>query len=276
MTTKRYPVRSRIFHAICTEPEPSELPDDYYATDWWADHLSADERFFGRLPTLRFDGGSVLDYGCGAGHTCVIAAQRGARRVLGVDRESVDFARQQVEDRYPELRARIEFRQIADATEVGDERFDLVISKNTFEHVDDPPLYVADMSRLLAADGELVIGFGALWKSPYGGHINFMTKLPWAHLMFPEEVILRERRRYRPDEDPSRFEEVKGGLNRMTLGRFREVMAASGLVPVYFAVNRNERPIGKALDALSRIPGVGEYFTFSVHSVWRRPDAARA
>jgi len=36
----------------------------------------------------------------------------------------------------------------------------------------------ADMTRLLAPGGELVIGFGGLWKSPYGGHVQFMTKLP--------------------------------------------------------------------------------------------------
>jgi hypothetical protein len=55
----------------------------------------------------------------------------------------------------------------------------------------------------------------------------------------------------------------------MTLGRFRRIMAASGLEPTYFAVNRNDRPIAKALDALGRIPGLKEYFAFSVHSVWR-------
>jgi len=57
------------------------------------------------------------------------------------------------------------------------------------------------MKQYLKQDGLLVIGFSPLWKAPYGGHIRFMTKLPWAHLIFPEEVIMAERRRFRPDEE---------------------------------------------------------------------------
>jgi 2-polyprenyl-3-methyl-5-hydroxy-6-metoxy-1,4-benzoquinol methylase len=210
----------------------------------------------------------------------VIVAQRGARRVLGVDIQSVDFARNQIAERYPEVSDSIEFRQVASPREVGDERFDVVLSKNAFEHVENPEAYVADMARLLEPDGQLVIGFSALWKSPYGGHVQYMTKLPWAHLLFPEQVVLRERKRFRPDEDPASYADVQGGLNRMTLGRFRRIMAASRLEPTYFAVNRNDRVIAKALDALGRIPGLKEYFAFSVHSIWRhsgeRPPAVSA
>ena len=269
-TTKRYPVRSRLFRAVCVKPDPRELTSEYYAGDWWEEKLAADERFLSRLPELTFEGRSVLDYGCGTGQTCVIAAQRGARRVLGVDLQEVDFAQSQLAERYPELADRVEFRQIASDADIGEERFDLVLSKNTMEHVSDPEGYVAGMAGLLAPQGQLVIGFNPLWKSPYGGHLQFMTKLPWAHLIFPEEVVLRERRRFRPDEDPERYEDVKGGLNRMTLARFRELMAKSGLEPTYLEVNRNERKVAKALNAVGRLPGLTEYFAFSVHSMWRR------
>ena len=101
-----------------------------------------------------------------------------------------------------------------------------------------------------------MIGFGGLWKSPYGGHIQHMTKVPWMHLLIPEEVVLRERRRYRPDEDPSCYEEIKGGLNRMTLEKFQRTMDRSGLECDYFEINRNDRPIARALNLLSRAPGL--------------------
>jgi 2-polyprenyl-3-methyl-5-hydroxy-6-metoxy-1,4-benzoquinol methylase len=267
---RSYPVRGRLFHALCNDPDPDELSAERLEGQNWYEHLAADERFFDRMPAdLSFQERSVLDYGCGAGHTCVFVAQRGACRVLGVDIQSVEFARTQVAERYPEVSDRIEFRRLEAAGEISDERFDVVLSKNAFEHVENPQVYVADMARLLEPDGELVIGFSALWKSPYGGHVQYMTKLPWAHLLFPERVVLRERKRFRPDEEPASYEEVQGGLNKMTLGRFRRIMAASGLEPTYFAVNRNDRPIAKALDALGRIPGLKEYFAFSVHSVWR-------
>ena len=272
---RAYPIRSRLFHAVCMDPDPDEFADERLEGEWWRDHTAADERFFARMPAeLSFEGRSVLDYGCGAGHTCVLMARRGARRVLGVDVQGVSFAQKQIQTHYPELADRIELRQIESADDIGDERFDVVLSKNTFEHVIDPDRYVEDMTRLLAPGGDLAIGFGGLWKSPYGGHVHFMTKFPWAHLLFPEEVIMRERKRFRPDEDPTCFEEIRGGLNRMTLGRFRETMARTGLEPTYFAVNRNDRAIAKALDACTKIPGLREYFTFSVHTVWRQPNGA--
>jgi SAM-dependent methyltransferase len=268
--TKAYPIRSRLFHLLCREPEPADLPADYEQS-WWDDHLRADDRFFARLPAdLSFDGRSVLDYGCGGGHTCVLLAQRGASRVLGVDTESVEFAAQQIAERHPEHASKIEFRQLRSPADVGDEQFDFVLSKNTFEHVADPAAYVADMASHLAPGGRLIIGFGALWKSPFGGHLQHMTKAPWAHLYMPEQVVLRERKRYRPEEDPSRYEEVKGGLNRMTLAKFRSTMKSSGLEPEYFEINRNDRPIAKALNVLTKVPGLKEYFTFSVHTVWTK------
>jgi hypothetical protein len=88
--------------------------------------------------------------------------------------------------------------------------------------------------------------------------------------------VLRERRRYRPDEDPSRYEEVKGGLNRMALAKFRSTMESSGLEAEYFEINRNDRAIAKALNVLTRIPGLKEYFTFSVHTVWTKPPSLDA
>jgi SAM-dependent methyltransferase len=274
--TKTYPIRARIFHAVCREPEPDDMVEDFYAGDWWDEHIEADLRFFERLPQwLQFEGSSVLDYGCGGGHTCVLLAQRGARRVLGVDIDEVaDFAERQLRERYPELADRVEVRDISSPEDIGDEQFDFVLSKNTFEHVEDPDRYVADMASHLGPGGLLVIGFGGLWKSPYGGHLQHMTKLPWMHLVIPEEVVLRERRRYRPDENPTRYEEITGGLNRMTLDKFTKTMARSGLERQYLEINRNDRPLAKALNMLSRVPGLTEYLTFSVHSVWRKPENA--
>jgi hypothetical protein len=132
------------------------------------------------------------------------------------------------------------------------------------------------MASHLAPQGELVIGFSPLWKSPYGGHLQHMTKVPWVHLFIPEQVVLEERRRYRPDENPRCYEEVKGGLNRMTLAKFRATMEGSGLQPRYLEINRNDRLIAKALNLPSRVPGLEEYFTFSIHSVWTLRDDSPA
>ncbi len=49
--------------------------------------------------------------------------------------------------------------------------FDLVFSKDSFEHFAEPERIVAAMIDALAPGGQLVIGFGLLWKGPTGGHI---------------------------------------------------------------------------------------------------------
>jgi SAM-dependent methyltransferase len=258
------------------------MPEGYGESHFLAG-LGSTERFFARLPDdLVLEGRSVIDYGCGDGAGAIWAAQRGASRVLGVDVADVSFAREQTREHFPELADRVEFRQIADPSDLDGERFDVVLSKNTFEHVDDPHGYVASMRSVLADGGDVVIGFSPLWKSPWGGHIDYMTRFPWAHLIFPERVIMAERRRFRPDEEATRFEEVKGGLNRMMLARFESVMQSSGLEPRHLIVNasaktrsRVRRSLLACMRGLSRVPGLREYFAFSVHSVWRLPEPAQ-
>ena len=272
---------ARLFHRLCRRD--ASMPENYGDAHFRAG-LGSTDRFFARLPDeLLLEGRTVIDYGCGDGAGAIWAARKGARRVLGVDVADVSFAREKTLEHFPELADPVEFRQIVDPRDLDGERFDVVLSKNTFEHVDDPEGYVASMKALVAEGGDVVIGFSPLWKSPWGGHIDFMTRFPWAHLLFPEHVIMAERRRFRPDEDARRFEEIKGGLNRMTLEHFESVMSASGLEPHYFEVNAAAKTRSRVrwavlglMRGLARIPLLREYFAFSVHGVWRLPDAERA
>jgi hypothetical protein len=125
------------------------------------------------------------------------------------------------------------------------------------------------MMRLLAPGGMIAIGFGPLWKSPYGGHIRYMTRLPWAHLLFPERVVLRERERFFPDQRVRTFGEIVGGLNKMTLSRFRAIIAANDLEEVYFRVNASKHRLGPAFSLLAKLPLAREYFSFNLYGLWR-------
>ena len=102
-----------------------------------------------------------------------------------------------------------------------------------------------------------------------------MTPIPWVHLLFPEDVIMAERRRFRPDEDAERFEDIRGGLNRMTLERFRTIMASSGLECVMFETNVSDHPAVRVMRMLRRLPPLREYCTVNVYSIWRNPGEAR-
>lgn len=93
-----------------------------------------------------------------------------------------------------------------------------------------------------------------------------MTNLPWAHRIFPEYVIMRRRRLYRPDEAARSYAEIRSGFNRMTLHRFEKIVRRSGWDRFIHeqCFGRVNRPC--ASDA-SQIPGCREFFTVNLYSV---------
>ena len=262
---------SRLFRWIAKEPTPAVEPDSV--------SLQHDEdsmrRFFERFgPNLRLAEKSVLDIGCGTGVVCIEAARRDASRVVGVDMQLIDVARANLVHRHPDLVETTTFIE-TDGTlgEIAGQTFDVILSKDSFEHYADPEGFVHVMATFLAPGGLLVMGFGPLWKSPFGGHIDYMTRLPWAHLLFSEEVIMSERRRFRPAEDARRFEDIVGGLNKITYRRFENIMRASGLECEFLDTNVSSHPAMKAMKLLSRIPPLREYFTNNVYTIWSKPLA---
>lgn len=233
--------------------------------------------FLNRLPEeLDVEGKSVLDVGCGTGELCLELAQRGASRVLGIDLgDAVKLAiAERHEERSP---LPVEFRRYeGDLRELDDERFDVVVSKDCFEHYGAIPgspsaeQMVIDMGDRLTDGGLLAIGFGPLWKAPFGGHIG--VRLPWAHLIFPEEIVFDEFRRARPPGKTARTFEEGALVNRMTLERFRRLTRDSGLQLVGMRTNVSQNPVVGGLRVLARFPPFEEYCTQNVYGIWRRPE----
>jgi SAM-dependent methyltransferase len=234
--------------------------------------LASVKRYLTRFgETLDVVGRTALDVGCGSGQLCFELAGRGAKRVVGVDIGEPALARANLAEQPAVIQERVEFvRTEGNLRDFVDERFEFVFSKDSFEHYAEPERVVETMIDVLLPTGQLVIGFGPLWKAPTGGHIDFMTKLPWAHLLFPEPVIMAERRRFRPNEDAQRFEEIRGGLNKMTLARFEATMAATGLRCRYFATNVSDNPVVRAMSVVQTAPPLREYFTANVYGIWEK------
>jgi hypothetical protein len=80
------------------------------------------------------------------------------------------------------------------------------------------------MRQLTAPGGSARIVFGPPWFHPFGGHR--FSVFPWAHLLFTESALLRWRADATPD-GARRFSEIEGGLNQMTVGRFRRLVEQS-------------------------------------------------
>jgi len=259
-----------IFHLLCVK---DDVKPESYIEDYFEESFNETEDLFyhfGNKVNLKQK--KVLDIGCGYGSSCIYMALHGAAKVVGIDidEDRINYAKSKLGNDYPNLSSFVDFRQ---AGSIIDEKFDIVISKDSFMHYADPENFVTNIKQYLNQDSIIVIVFGPLWKAPYGGQIAYMTKVPWAHLLFPESVIMRERKRFRPNEDATSFEQVKGSLNKMTFRRYMNIIKENGLEVEYFKTNltrRNSRAKFTTLfNFLRKIPFCQEFFTQNVYSIIR-------
>lgn len=160
----------------------------------------------------------VIDFGCGYGGEVIDIAQHGARKAIGLDlREHV----------LSEARRRAQEQGVADrcifATATA-EKADVIMSVDAFEHFSDPADILRIMRGLIKEEGRAIVSFGPTWYHPIGGHS--FSVFPWAHLIFTEPALLRWHRDFKGD-GATRFHEVEGGLNQMTIRGFERIVAAS-------------------------------------------------
>jgi len=161
---------------------------------------------------------TVVDFGCGSGWTCVELALNGVRHVTGIDivEENLESGRK--------LAAEYGVSDKCTFALSTNERVDVVLSVDAFEHFGDPASILVKINELLKDDGSLIVSFGYTWYHPLGGHL--FSVFPWAHLIFTEAALIRWRSDFKTD-GATRFGEVAGGLNQMTIRRWEKLVAAS-------------------------------------------------
>ena len=186
------------------------------------------EAEFGQDLRQAVKGKTVLDYGCGYGQGVIALAGMDVEQAVGLDiRDTVlEDARRLAADERVGDRCLFLNGHDRRALIAWTGRVDVVLSRDAFEHYPDPAAVLCQMWNLLAPGGSVFVSFGPPWWHPYGCHMMFMGAPPWAHLWFTEKTIMDLRRRYRSD-GATRFEEVEGGLNRMTIARFEELVRRS-------------------------------------------------
>jgi SAM-dependent methyltransferase len=184
------------------------------------------EKFLGADFWRRVHGKRVMDLGCGNGQEVVAVAQRGAATVFGVDvrpKLLTSAAALAVAEGVTERCVFLNALEEADTLRTLNGSIDVIYSLDCFEHYPDPGAILDLAHALLVPGGALVISFGPPWYHPFGAHMSFFCPLPWVHLLFTENTILTVRARYRSDR-ATKFEEVDGGLNRMSVGRFERLI----------------------------------------------------
>jgi len=139
--------------------------------------------------------------------------------------------------------------------------FDMVISQDSMEHFTQPIESLKEMRLLMNSKGVVLISFGPPWYAPHGSHMHFFTKIPWVNILFDERTVMNVRKEFRSD-GANRYEEVRGGLNRMTVAKFEKLVSESGL----HVISKKYRCV-KGVNFLGKIPFARELFINNVSCV---------
>jgi SAM-dependent methyltransferase len=216
-----------------------------------------------------FCGKRVLEVGCGHGALCVDMARSGAT-VVGVDLNTwrVSFASELVQDRYPELASLVHFSATPVADLPDDEPFDCIVSKDTFEHVDDLDELLESLYHALRPGGCLIAGSTPLYWSPKGDHGRTGLFLPGLHAVLPRSIVLAAASRHKgyPVHSLSDI-----GMNGYSPRQYREFFDRSKFEQLEIRYNRGKRA-ARLLGRLRFVPGLERYVTTGFYLRFRRPS----
>lgn len=231
-------------------------------------------RFEGALetrPGLRY-----LDMGCGTGELSIALARLGAGHVTGVDILPRAIAR---------ARAFAGELQAGDAVQfvcedlhawAPEHKFDVLLSFDALEHIDNPRAMLAKMATLVAPGGIAALSFGPLFHSPFGDHMwdFFRMQIPWRGLLFSEPAVLKLRREFfRPTDLARRYREIAGGLNQMRYSDFLRYVRETGWEFRSLACNPflvRGSLLRRVSDVATAIPALRDYFVHCTYVTLRR------
>lgn len=230
-------------------------------------------------PEREFMNKIILDIGCGAGGKSLYYASLGAKKVYGADvvkeyeTESLKLAeRLNLEDKFSFC--------LEDASHLDFENdfFDIIIMNDSMEHVSEPEKVLEESFRVLKDTGRIYINF-CPYCHPYGAHLSDMIGIPWVHMFFSEETMIEAyeclvgnmpdaefRKNFRFSKTESGKKEISY-INKMTIKRFKKILAGCGLEVVYY----KETPLKRILLPLAKCPVIKEMFVKMVTVILKKP-----
>ena len=242
---------------------------------------------FPELPAL-LAGKTVLDFGCGYGGK-TIEFGKSAKSICGIEPFANVIALANEYARHVGNRNSDFAICRQDHVPYAADTFDVVVSHDVLEHVDNPETSLKEIQRVLKSGGTAFIVF-----PPYDGafshHLDYITLLPGLHWIFDPHTLveavntlLGENDAYGTAKQPAPHRSWSGerfvlpGLNGLTSAQF------SRLAKKYFAEQRVvHRPVGfgmrskagrlmaAALLPLMQIPKVNERLSISIAAMLRK------
>jgi SAM-dependent methyltransferase len=253
------------------------VEDEAASLKYFDEQVIDSQKYWSRLGGQPdFAGKVVLELGCGHGALSIDAAKSGAQRVIGLDLigSRIGFANKIVADRFPDIADKIEFHKLDIADIDLDGKVDVVISKDTFEHIMGIDRVLLSVKRVLRKGGLLITGFSPLYYSPFGDHgfhaIGQPIKLPWAHLMLGDARVVAAYNKYHPGIQCQTIYDC--GLNKLKRSEFLQAFDKAGLTVVSEKINATQgaSKLMPVLKVLNQIPGLQDYTTVNMYAILRK------
>lgn len=227
-------------------------------------------------PELHLRGRRLLDLGSGFGGKLVHYQELAPAAIVSVDIELPHSRQARAFVRSRGLQPDVVFVTADGAwLPFPDGAFDVVISNETFEHVQQPLPALREVARVVRPGGRAFISFPPYY-APWGAHLNDRIALPWVQLFFSERTLLNVSGRLEeqlalnrdlmPEAriDFSRCDAIPG-INKITLRRFENLLAHTPLRLLrksFYAPEWRRRPVWHRLaQPLTRLPGLREALT---------------
>jgi SAM-dependent methyltransferase len=212
-------------------------------------------------------------------------ALAGAATVVGLDIRSdlTGFATAYVKQNYPQVQGIVEFVAM-DLQDYDRVTFDLIVSKDSFEHFIDLDGMLREMKKRLKPGGRIYAGFGPLYTSPYGDHNRrkrllsswgcwgrLAALVPWGHL-FLESTLIDMHNCYRERKVAS-IQDMQ--LNGLSVSDYRRIFHRSGLSTVDLRMNQSTVLPYKVLSLLAKIPLLEDYCVANVYVIFENENGNR-
>lgn len=217
-----------------------------------------------------------LDIGCGSGDIAIGLTKLGASHVTGIDMVPRCISAALANMEQLQLQDRLEFICKDIHRWTPQQRFDVVLSHEALEHVQDPESFLRALKKFVKPQGIVVLAFGYLFHSPVGDHMEafFRVPIPWRGALFSEKAILRLRRKqFRPTDQAASYQEISGGLNLLRYSEFLRYTADAGWKFDFLTVNPQLKrfpPLYWLSNVLLRSPWLRDYFACSVYAILRQ------
>ena len=144
------------------------------------------------------------------------------------------------------------------------EKYDVIISKDTFEHTVNLPKVLQKMYDLLNNGGRVYLGFGPLYNFYNGDHGRLNMYLPWFHLLFNEKFLVNRINK----KENLTIEKIQDlGLSKYSLAEYKEIFKESNFKINFFKTNLSDHPLSFIFNFLSKFKFLKEYCTYNIYCV---------